>query len=118
MRKIFNKLFLFGIVMGVLLSLLVSHVLGFKNQNARHTSDNHSNPNDTFIEITDSMLLEMKENGAKDKHTYEKYKEGEIRYYFEYLYGYAKESHIIDSTMTFEEFMQHPLCRDTIGTLR
>ena len=104
--------------MGVLLSLLVSHVLGYGTLYARHTSDNHCNPNDTFIEITDSMLLEMMEDGVQGKHTYEEYNDLERRCGLENLYGYAKEWNVIDNTMTFEEFLKHPLCKYTLDLNR
>ena len=110
MKKLLNKSFVLGFVVGALVTLLGIFSL-YRPQQKQPSIifDTYYNKADTIYEISPEELQNMMK-GVQGDLTAKEYHNLEERCYFENLYEYAKMWNIIDSTMTFEDFLKHPLC--------
>ena len=103
MKKIINHPFLLGLIVGLIASLLISAFLIKSHQSQQEDYHYVYNP----PQISPAEHLKM----IRGDLTLEEFrvKEVEVCCYYEHLYGYAKRWKIIDSSMTFEEFLEQPL---------
>ena len=108
MKKEYYRTFVFGLGIGLLPLFFVST---FLNESARYQSvDDTSSSNQSDTVTYEDYIEWMK--GVQGDLTDEEYHDLEVRCYFDNLYHYAKDWNVVDSAMTFEEFLRLPICNE------
>ena len=116
MKKIFNKAFLWGFVVG-LFPLILIYVFLYHSPQKPFADETSSQSDTSSVPTYEDYMDWMK--GVQGDLTNEEYHDLQVRCYFENLYYYARDWNLVDSAMTFEEFLRLPVCNeDSIDLFR